>query len=181
MDDAVTTDRPAPVRAGVVPGSRIALYAAAALLITVVLTGAVVALFGVNRVFTGLLLGGVLGIAVLVALFRRDVVVLDERAIDRRTPWSAQPLDWERVVGGRFSLDERARWSLALDLTGDAELVLLAIPPVVRPVGNAYEMRKREQVLQVRQLLREKRIPITVLPEIATALQRHWRLAPPAR
>ncbi|MEV0359275.1 hypothetical protein AB0H71_24790 [Nocardia sp. NPDC050697] len=181
MDDAVATERPGPVRAGVVPGSRIALYAAAAVLVTAVLSAAVVALFGVNRVFTGVLLGGVLGIALLVALFRRDAVVLTEQGIERRTPWSAQPLAWERVVGGRFTLDERARWALALDLTGDAELVLLSVPPVVRPVGNAYEMRKREQVQQVRQLLREKRIPITVLPEIATALQRHWRLAPPAR
>ncbi|MFC3960425.1 hypothetical protein [Nocardia jiangsuensis] len=177
----MTTDRPAPVRAGVVPGSRIALYAAVAVLVTAVPSAAVVALFGVNRVVTGVLLGGVFGIAVLVALFRRDAVVLSERGIERRTPWSARSLDWERVVGGRFTLDEKARWALALDLTGDAELVLLSIPPVLRPVSNAYEMRKREQVLQVRQLLREKRIPITVLPEIATALQRHWRLAPPAR
>lgn len=174
-----------PVRAGVVPGARIAGYAAAAVVVTALICAVTVGVFGIDRVFTGLLLGAVAGVALLVALFRRDAVVLGADAIQRRTPWSAETIGWDRVVGGRFTLDERARWSLALDLTGGAEehgeLVLLSIPPVVRPVGNAYELRKREQVTEVRRLLRDRKIPITVLPEIAAALQQHWRLAPPAR
>jgi hypothetical protein len=40
-------------------------------------------------------------------------------------------------------------------------------------------MRKREQVSEIREMLRAKRIPITVLPEIAGALNQHWQIAPP--
>ncbi|MBF6124604.1 hypothetical protein [Nocardia brasiliensis] len=171
------------VRAGVVPAQRAALYSALAVLVTAGLCAGVVALFGVNRVFTGLLAGAVAGIAVAVALFTRDAVVLTERAIYRRTPWTRSSIDWDRVVAGRFALDDRARWSLALDLTDGAErhgeLVLLAIPPVLGPVSGAYDLRKREQVNEIRALLRSKRVPITILPEIAGALQQHWRIAPP--
>ncbi|AFU05512.1 hypothetical protein [Nocardia brasiliensis] len=171
------------VRAGVVPAQRAALYSALSILVTAGLCAAVVALFGVNRVFTGLLAGAIAGIAVAVALFTRDAVVLTERAIYRRTPWTRSSIDWDRVVAGRFALDDRARWSLALDLTDGAErhgeLVLLAIPPVLGPVSGAYDLRKREQVNEIRALLRSKRVPITILPEIAGALQQHWRIAPP--
>lgn len=173
------------VRAGVVPTRRAALYSSLGILATVAVCAVVVGLFGVNRVFTGLLAGAVAGIAVVAALFTRDAVVLTERAIFRRTPWTESSIDWGRVVAGRFTLDERSRWSLALDLSGGdeqhGELVLLAIPPVLRPVSGAYDLRKREQVNEIRALLRRKRIPITVLPEIAGALQQHWEIAPPTR
>ncbi|WP_067533321.1 hypothetical protein [Nocardia crassostreae] len=173
------------VRAGVVPGRRAAWYGVAGFLTTVLVCAAVVAGFGLNRVFTGLLLGVAAGMTLLFLLFGRDGVVLTERSIVRRTPWHADAIEWDRVVVGRFALDEKARWSLALDLNGGAEphgeLVLLSIPPVVRPIANAYDHRKREQVNEIRALLRQKRIPVTVLPEIAAALQQHWRLAPPAR
>lgn len=173
------------VRAGVVPTRRAALYSSLGILATVGVCAVVVGLFGVNRVFTGLLAGAVAGIAVVAALFTRDAVVLTERAIFRRTPWTESSIGWDRVVAGRFTLDERARWSLALDLSGGdeqhGELVLLSIPPVQRPVSGAYDLRKREQVNEIRALLRRKRIPITVLPEIAGALQQHWEIAPPTR
>ncbi|QIS22906.1 hypothetical protein [Nocardia terpenica] len=173
------------VRAGVVPGRRALVYGSLGVLTTVVVCGVIVGVFGVNRVFTGLLAGAAAGIAVLVALFGRDVVVLTDQAIHRRTPWTASSLDWDRVVAARFALDERARWSLALDVTGGdephGELVLLSIPPVVRPIANAYEHRKREQVIEIRKMLRHKNVPVTILPEIASALHMHWKLAPPTR
>lgn len=171
------------VRAGVVPGRRALIYGVLGVLLTALVCGAIVAVFGVNRVFTGLLAGAVAGIAALVLLFGRDVVVLTEHTIARRTPLRGSEIAWDRVVAGRFALDERARWSLALDLSGGderhGELVLLSIPPVVRPVSNAYEHRKREQVREIRKMLRHKRIPVTILPEIANALHAHWKLAPP--
>lgn len=171
------------VRAGVVPGQRALIYGTLGAFATALICGAIVAAFGVNRVFTGLFAGIAVGIAVLVALFGRDVVVLTDRAISRRTPLRESDIAWERVVAGRFALDERARWALALDLSGGderyGELVLLSIPPVVRPVSNAYEHRKREQVAQIRKMLRHKQVPVTVLPEIAHALHEHWKLAPP--
>ncbi|MQY19173.1 hypothetical protein NRB20_22580 [Nocardia sp. RB20] len=171
------------VRAGVVPGQRVLVYGVLGVVATAVVCGGIVGAFGVNRVFTGLFAGSAVGIAVLVALFGRDVVVLGEQAISRRTPLHESAIAWDRVVAGRFTLDERARWALALDLSGGdeqhGELVLLSIPPVVRPVSNAYEHRKREQVAQIRKMLRHKRIPVTVLPEIAGALHEHWKLAPP--
>ncbi|UGT39060.1 hypothetical protein LTV02_23515 [Nocardia yamanashiensis] len=172
------------VRAGVVSGRRSALYLTTAVLTTALICGAVVALFSVNRVFTGLLLGLAAGGALLILLFGRDVLVLTDQRIERRTPWRASTIDWDRVVAARFALDEKSRWSLALDLNGGdephQELVLLSIPPVVRPVANAYDMRKREQVNEIRTMLRQKRIPVTILPEIADALVRHWRIAPPS-
>lgn len=171
------------VRAGVVPTQRVVLYSALGLLVTAGLCAAVVALFGLDRVVTGLLIGAVAGVALLVVLFTRDAVVLTERTIYLRTPWASSSIDWDRVVAGRFALDDHARWSLALDLTdGDerhGELVLLAMPPVLGPVSGAYDLRKREQVNEIRALLRSKSVPITILPEIAGALQRHWRIAPP--
>ncbi|WP_040782968.1 hypothetical protein [Nocardia pneumoniae] len=171
------------VRAGVVPTQRAALYSVLGILATVTICGSFVVAFGVHRVFTGLLAGAVVGVAVLAALFTRDVVVLTDHAIYRRTPWAVSSISWDRVVAGRFTLDERARWSLALDLSGGdephGELVLLSIPPVVRPIAGAYDMRKRDQVTEIRAILRRKRIPVTVLPQIAGALQEHWQLAPP--
>lgn len=173
------------VRAGVVPTRRAMLYGTLGIVVTVLVSGAIVAGFGLNRVFTGLLAGAIAGIALLVALFGRDVVVLTDGAIYRRTPWRESSIDWDRVVAGRFTLDERARWSLALDLIGGderhGELVLLSIPPVRQPVSGAYDMRKREQVTEIRAMLRRKRVPVTVLPEIAGALQTHWQIAPPTR
>ncbi|GAB4589174.1 hypothetical protein [Nocardia sp. IFM 10818] len=173
------------VRAGVVPGRRAAWYGVAGVLVAGLICVAIVGVFGLNRVFTGLLLGIAAGVALLVLLFGRDGVVLTDRSIVRRTPWHADTIAWDRVVAGRFALDDKARWSLALDLNGGdelhGELVLLSIPPVVRPIANAYDHRKREQVNEIRAMLRQKRIPVTVLPEIAEALQQHWRLAPPAR
>lgn len=173
-----------PVRAGVVAGRRILGYGALAVSVAAVICAATVGLFGLNRIFTGLLVGVGAAIAVLVWLFGRDVVVLTDRAIYRRTPWAESRLEWDRVVAGRFALDERSRWSLALDLTGGDEphdeLVLLSIPPIDRPVSNAYEHRKREQVADVRRILRHKRVPVTLLPEIAAALHEHWKLAPAA-
>jgi|GEM_PF-4492643 len=171
------------VRAGVVPGRRALIYGMLGVLVTVLVCGVIVAVFGINRVFTGLFAGAGAGIAVLALLFGRDVVVLTDRVISRRTPLHESEITWDRVVAGRFALDERARWSLALDLNGGDEphheLVLLSIPPVARPVSNAYEHRKREQVLQIRKMLVHKRVPVIILPEIAHALHRHWRLAPP--
>ncbi|MEV0297188.1 hypothetical protein [Nocardia sp. NPDC050710] len=173
------------VRAGVVPTRRAAIYGTLGIAVTVAVCAAIVLGFGLNRVFTGLLAGAVAGIAVLVALFGRDAIVLTEGAIYRRTPWSESSIDWGRVVAGRFALDERARWSLALDLAGGdeqhGELVLLSIPPVIRPVSGAYDMRKREQVHEIREMLRRKRVPVIVLPEIAGALSTHWQIAPPTR
>ncbi|WP_069161722.1 hypothetical protein [Nocardia altamirensis] len=173
------------VRAGVVPTQRAALYSVLGILATVAMAAAIVGLFGVNRVFTGLLVGAIAGVAVMAALFTRDAILLTEQAIYRRTPWTVSSIDWDRVVAGRFTLDDRARWSLALDLSGGdeqhGELVLLSIPPVLRPVSGAYDLRKREQVNEIRALLRHKRIPVTVLPEIAGALQQHWQIAPPTR
>ncbi|SNY81081.1 hypothetical protein SAMN04244553_2659 [Nocardia amikacinitolerans] len=173
------------VRAGVVPTRRAMLYGMLGIAVTVLVCAAIVTGFGLNRVFTGLLAGAVAGIALLVALFGRDAIVLTEDAIYRRTPWAESSIDWDRVVAGRFTLDERARWSLALDLSGGderhGELVLLSIPPVVRPVSGAYDLRKRDQVKQIREMLRHKRVPVTVLPEIAGALNAHWNIAPPTR
>ena len=173
------------VHAGVVPPKRILAYGLAATGVVAAVTVAAVLLFGVGRVFTGLLVGVVLAVGVLVTLFRRDTVVLAEDAIYRRTPWSVASIDWERVVAGRLGLDEKARWSLALDLAGGSEphgeLVLLSIPPVAGPVSGAYDMRKREQLAEIRNVLRHKRVPVTVLPEIAGALEEHWRIAPPTR
>ncbi len=173
------------VRAGVVPGRRILVYISFAVLSVLVICGVAVALFGLPRVFPALLVGVVVAVGLLVALFGRDVVVLTDRAIYRRTPWAESRLEWDRVVAGRFALDEKGRWSLALDLNGGdephAELVLLNIPPVEHPVANAYEHRKCEQVTQIRRILRHKRIPVTLLPEIAAALQEHWKLAPAAQ
>ncbi|MGQ4616654.1 hypothetical protein [Nocardia sp. R7R-8] len=171
------------VRAGVVPTQHAVFYSVLGILATVTICGSFVAAFGVNRVFTGLLAGAVVGIAVLASLFTRDAVVLTEHAIYRRKPWTVSSISWDRVVAGRFALDERARWSLALDLSGGdephGELVLLSIPPVVRPVAGAYDLRKRDQVTEIRAILRHKRIPVMVLPQIAGALQEHWQLAPP--
>ncbi|WP_216916032.1 hypothetical protein [Nocardia noduli] len=173
------------VRAGVVPNRRVALYAGLGVAVTAGVCSAVVFGFGVNRLFTGLLAGAVAGIAVLVRLFGRDAIVLTDSAIHRRTPWSETSIDWDRVVAGRFTLDERERWSLALDLAGGderhGELVLLSIPPVIRPVAGAYDLRKREQVGEIREILRRKRIPVMVLPDIAKALDAHWQVAPPTR
>ncbi|WP_328406420.1 hypothetical protein [Nocardia sp. NBC_00403] len=173
------------VRAGVVPTQRALLYGALGIGVTTLVCAAIVTGFGPNRVFTGLLAGVVAGIAILVALFGRDVVVLTDGGIYRRTPWRESSIDWGRVVAGRFALDERARWSLALDLSGGderhGELVLLSIPPVIRPVSGAYDMRKREQVQEIREMLRRQRVPVTVLPEIAGGLHRHWQIAPPTR
>ncbi|MBF6437051.1 hypothetical protein [Nocardia cyriacigeorgica] len=171
------------VHAGVVPTRRAMIYGVLGIAVTVALCLATIAAFGMNRVFTGLLAGAIAGVAVLVALFTRDAVVLTEGAIYRRTPWAETSIDWDRVVAGRFTLDERARWSLALDLVGGdeehGELVLLSIPPVSGPVSSAYDMRKREQVDQIRNMLRRKKIPVMVLPEIAGALHEHWNIAPP--
>ncbi|MFI5780517.1 hypothetical protein [Nocardia sp. NPDC051570] len=171
------------VRAGVVSGQRAVLYGSLGVLTIVIVCGAFVGAFGLNRMVTGLFAGSVAGVTLLVALFGRDVVLLTERAIYCRTPWAETSIDWHRVVAGRFALDEHARWSLALDLAGGdephGELVLLNIPPVIRPISNAYEHRKREQVVQIRTMLRHKQIPVTILPDIARALHEHWRLAPP--
>ncbi|SLJ83211.1 Uncharacterised protein [Mycobacteroides abscessus subsp. abscessus] len=52
---------------------------------------------------------------------------------------------------------------------------------MVRPVSGAYDMRKREQVHEIREFLRRKRVPVTVLPEIAGALSEFWKIAPPTR
>lgn len=173
------------VRAGVVPGRRMALYAVTGLLAAGAVCGATVALFGLNRVVSGAFLGIVVAIALQVVLFGRDAIVLSEESIQRRTPWAASTIEWGRVVAGRFTLDDRSRWSLALDLNGGAEphgeLVLLSIPPVTGPMTGAYDMRKRDQVNEIRNILRHKRIPVTILPDIATALQSHWKIAPPAR
>ncbi|QIS15891.1 hypothetical protein F5544_40375 [Nocardia arthritidis] len=171
------------VHAGVVPARRVLGYSAIGLLVLGAVCAGFVIGFGINRVFTGLLIGIVLAIATLALLFTRDSVVLAEEAIYRRKPWSVSSFGWDRVVAGRFALDERARWTLALDLTAGAErhgeLVLLSIPPVVGPVAGAYDLRKREQVTEIREMLRRKRVPVTVLPEIAGALHNYWQIAPP--
>ncbi|MFE3754667.1 hypothetical protein ACFXO9_10195 [Nocardia tengchongensis] len=173
------------VRAGVVPGRRIAGYVAAGVFAVAVVCVGTVGAFGLNRVFTGLFFGAAAAVALLFALFGRDGVELTEDAIVLRTPWARSTVAWQRVVAGRFALDESGRWTLALDLNGGdephQELVLLSVPPVRRPVANAYDLRKREQVNEIRTMLRHKRIPVTILPEIAEALQRHWKIAPPAR
>ncbi|MET8425347.1 hypothetical protein [Nocardia sp. NPDC004860] len=173
------------VRAGVVPGRRMAGYVAAGILVVAVVCAGTVGVFGLNRVFTGLFFGAAAAVGLMVALFGRDRVELTEDAIVRRTPWGASAVAWDRVVAGRFALDEKGRWTLALDLNGGdephRELVLLSIPPVRRPIASAYDMRKREQVDEIRTMLRHRRIPVTILPEIANALQRHWKIAPPTR
>ncbi|MEU4316371.1 hypothetical protein [Nocardia sp. NPDC024068] len=173
------------VHAGVVPMARIVGYGLAAVVVIAAVTVPTVSLFGVGRIFTGIVLGAVLAVPALVALFKRDAVVLTDKAIHRRTPWSVTDIDWDRVIAGRFGLDEQSRWSLALDLTEGAEphseIVLLSIPPVNGPISGAYDLRKREQINQIRNILRLKRIPVTVLPDIAGALERHWQIAPPTR
>lgn len=173
------------VRAGVVPGRRMAGYVAAGILAVAVVCAGTVGVFGLSRVFTGLFFGAAAAVGLMVALFGRDRVELTEDAIVRRTPWGASTVAWDRVVAGRFALDEKGRWTLALDLNGGdephRELVLLSIPPVQRPIAGAYDMRKREQVDEIRTMLRHRRIPVTILPEIAEALQRHWKIAPPTR
>ncbi|MFI6868232.1 hypothetical protein [Nocardia sp. NPDC050406] len=173
------------VRAGVVPGRRVALYCGVGLVVVLVAVGVAVGAFGVNRVVTGIAVGVVAAGALVIALLRRDAVELTDAGIVRRTPWGVEEIGWARVVAGRFALDEHGRWALALDLNGGeephGELVLLSIPPVVRPIAGAYDMRKREQVNEIRNMLREKRVPVTVLPEIADALHRHWKIAPPTR
>ncbi|WP_459548074.1 hypothetical protein [Nocardia sp. X0981] len=173
------------VHAGVVPTERVVGYSLTGVAIVAAVTVPVVLVFGPGRVVTGIVLGAVLAVAALIALFTRDTVVLTEHAIHRRTPWSVTSIDWDRVVAGRFGLDERARWSLALDLTAGAEshseLVLLSIPPVRGPVSGAYDLRKREQINEIRNILRRKRIPVMVLPDIAGALEEHWQIAPPTR
>ncbi|WP_280399736.1 hypothetical protein [Nocardia carnea] len=173
------------VHAGVVPAERVLGYGLVGLAVVATATVPTVLLFGLGRIFTGLAIGAILAVAVLIALFKRDVVVLTEDAIHRRTPWSATSIDWDRVIAGRFGLDERARWSLALDLTGGEdphdELVLLSIPPVSGPISGAYDLRKREQIDEIRSMLRHKKVPVTVLPDIAGALEKHWQIAPPTR
>ncbi|MFE5283637.1 hypothetical protein ACFRAQ_01530 [Nocardia sp. NPDC056611] len=173
------------VRAGVVPGRRIAGYAAAGVFLVAVVCAGTIGVFGLNRVFTGLFFGVAAAVGLLILLFGRDGVELTEAAIVRRTPWGTSTVAWDRVVAARFALDEHGRWTLALDLTdGDEphrELVLLSIPPVHRPVAGAYDQRKREQVTEIRTMLRQRRIPVTILPEIAEALQEHWKIAPPTR
>ncbi|RMI31008.1 hypothetical protein [Nocardia stercoris] len=173
------------VRAGEVSSQRMLLYGVLGAVPGLVAGAAIVAGFGIGRIFTGILAGVLLTVALLVLMFRRDGIELGPDRIERRTLWRRHTLGWDRVVAARFTLGEGGRWELALDLVpGEeppyGELILLSIPPVVRPVGNAYEDRKREQVGEIRNLLRDKKIPVTILPGIALALTLHWKLTPPS-
>ncbi|CAM2942501.1 hypothetical protein [Skermania piniformis] len=167
-------------RTGVVPVVRGAIYFGVAIVLAAIVGIAIVASFGSGRVFTGLLVGALLFLVVAFALFWADAVVLDEQQITVRVPWAATELGWDRVLAARLANMPDGRWSLALDLTAGNEpyneLLLLAIPPVVRKVGNAYELRKREQVGEVLDLLRAKQVPMTVLPEIRMALADFWQI-----
>jgi hypothetical protein len=171
------------VRAGTVPAWKYAVYLAVVAAEVAAVTLAVVFGFGVNRLFTGLLIGLVLGCPLAWFLRGLDAVELADSAIVVRRPFRLRRIGWDRVVGGRFAYDERGRWALALDLTAGEEphqeLVLLAIPPITQSVTNAYEMRKREQVTRIREVLRAHRVPVTVLPEIIAAMSEFWGMPGP--
>lgn len=172
-----------PVRAGTISTWKYAAYLLVVLVEVAAVTVAVAACAGTNRVFTGLLLGLVLACPLGWLLRRTDAVELSDDGVVRRSLGRSRRLGWDRVVGGRFAYDERGRWTLALDLTAGSErnqeLVLLSVPPITRPVSNAYEMRKCEQVNDIRAMLRRRRIPVTVVPDILTALETYWKIAPP--
>jgi hypothetical protein len=174
-----------PVRAGTISAWKYAAYLLAVMVEIAAATVIMAVCAGTNRVFTGLLLGLVLAGPLGWLLRRTDSVELSDRGLALRSMWRTRCLGWDRVLGGRFAYDEHGRWTLALDLTaGDErnqELVLLSIPPITRPVSNAYEMRKCEQVNEIRAMLRRRRIPITVVPDILTALQTYWKIAPPTK
>lgn len=173
------------MRAGTIPTWKYLAYAAAIATEIVAVTAAIVVGSGFDRLFTGLLLGVTLGVPLGWALRRMDSVDLTDDGIVRHSLLRTRRIGWDRVVGGRFAYDDRERWTLALDLTGgdepNNELVLLSIQPVTRPVVNPYEMRKREQVGELRDILRDKQVPVTVLPEILDALRTHWGAPPPRR
>ena len=76
------------------------------------------------------------------------------------------------MIGARFALDGD-RWSLTLDLRSDPD-ELVSFPPVDRPVANPYQMRKREQLRDVIDILTRRGVALTVLPEIAAAVRRYW-------
>ncbi|NUS45306.1 MAG: PH domain-containing protein [Mycobacteriaceae bacterium] len=173
----------APVRAGTVPAWKYLLYAAVVSAEVAAVSAAVVIGSGVDRIFTGILLGLTVAIPLGALLRRMDGVTLGDDAVVLRRTLRTRRIGWADVRGGRFAYDEYGRWTLALDLAAGAahgdELVLLSIPPVSRPVSNPYELRKREQVRELRLALRRKRVPVTVVPEIAAALHEHWGIAPP--
>ena len=166
--------------AGVVSVPRGAGYFGVAALAAVAVGAGLTAAFGLHRIMTAIVIAVFVFVAAAFALFRSDRVTLDESRIDIRLPWGSTALPWDRVVAARLSNMADGRWGLALDLTaGDErhnELALLAIPPVTREVGNAYEMRKREQLTGTLDLLRHKRVPMTVLPDIRAALADFWRI-----
>lgn len=160
--------------AGVVPAARGALYIGIGTALAAAVTLGVLVAFGPNRTFTGLLLGLMCGVVAGAALFTRDTIVISDAGITTRTPWSRSRTAWDDVIGARFALDG-SNWSLTLDLRSEPdELVLLSFPPVDRPVANPHQMRKREQLRAVVDILSRRGVALTVLPEIATAVRRYW-------
>jgi len=178
-------DKVRTVRVGTIPTWKYGVYLLIIVVEVALVTTAVAFGIGAGRLFTGLLLGLASAPLLGLALRRMDSIDLTETGLIRRSPLRRRRIGWERVVGGRFAYDDGGRWTLALDLTPGSErnheLVLLSIPPVTGPVSNAYELRKREQVNEIRAVLRQRRIPITAVPQILAALQTHWGVTPPRR
>ena len=145
---------------------------------------AVTATFGVQRIITGLVLGVFVAIAVAGGLFYSDKTVLSEDAITIRTLRKNERVEWNRIGTVRFAWPEGSdHWLLTADLGRPTDpasvLLLLATPPVERPMSNAYEMRKREQLKDILAIMRTKGIRVIFAPGIATRLEEFWQVAPP--
>lgn len=172
-----------PVRAGTIPGWKYIAYVVVVLAEVVGVTIATAAGTNPDRIVTGIVLGVTLGVPLGWLLRRSDAVILTDESIVLTSFIRRRRMSWNRVVGGRFAFDERGRWTLALDLTPGTErhneLVLLTIPPVSKPPASPYDMHKREQIIDIRAVLSAHRIPITIVPEIATCLNVYWHIGKP--
>ncbi|MFH5211511.1 PH domain-containing protein [Antrihabitans sp. NCIMB 15449] len=176
------------VRAGVVPLARTALYAATAVVVGLVVLVFVVAVFGVNRIVTGLIVGFVIGTALYLTLATLHRITLTDDAITVRELLRKQVLSWDDVVGCRFEVETHPEphhrrdesWLLALYFgsvgAGGGGLALAVLEPVTHPYTNAREMHQREMIESIFAMARRKSLDIRVSPSIAAAVQQHWKI-----
>ena len=110
--------------------------------------------------------------------------MLGDDAITIRTLRKRTRIEWSRIGTVRFAWPEGSdKWLLTADLDRpndpESTLLLLAIPPVVRPMDNAYELRKREQLKDILRVLSAGDVRVIFAPGVAAGLQEHWSITAP--
>ena len=158
---------------------QLTIAVATSFVLGIVVAVAITVHWGMPRLFTGIIAGIVVALAVIEIQRRSRATVIDDSGILFRSVLRRNWISWQQVDSITIEDDAETGWLVSVKYhSGEAALSepVLRLPEVRGPLSGAYDYNKREALVNLLGYADDAGVPVDVPAPIAAKLVRHWKL-----